>query len=146
MDTAICRAVKSRQPREIGQTTNLLHTMKITNLITSIATTISCLAISQLTAFAADEEGGKEEGAKRKVVIGFIAKSLANDVFQVAQAGAKDAAKELGAKYNVDVEVEIRTPNDEDATKQVTFGYPHSQIVSQVTRDRLPEQLISGRC
>jgi ribose transport system substrate-binding protein len=110
--------VKPRQSRETGQTTNLLHTMKMTNLITSIATTISCLAISQLTAFAADEEGGKEEGAKRKVVIGFVAKSLANDVFQVAQAGAKDAARELDEKYNVDVEVEIRTPNEEDATKQ----------------------------
>jgi ribose transport system substrate-binding protein len=92
--------------------------MKITKLITSILTIITCcLAISQLTAIAAGEEGAKE-GTKRKVVIGFIAKSLANDVFQVAQAGAKDAARELGEKYNVDVEVEIRTPNEEDATKQ----------------------------
>ena len=62
--------------------------MKITKLITSIVTIITCLAISQPTAIAAGEEGAKE-GAKRKVVIGFIAKSLANDVFQVAQAGAK---------------------------------------------------------
>ena len=91
--------------------------MKITKLITSIVTTITCLAISQPTTIAAGEEGAKE-GAKRKVVIGFIAKSLANDVFQVAQAGAKDAARELGEKYNVNVEVEIRTPNEEDATKQ----------------------------
>jgi ribose transport system substrate-binding protein len=57
-------------------------------------------------------------GAKRKVVIGFIGKSLSNDVFQAAQSGAVNAAKELGEKYNVDVEVEIRTPNDEDPTKQ----------------------------
>jgi ABC-type sugar transport system substrate-binding protein len=85
--------------------------MKITKLITSIVTIITCLAIFQPTATAAGEEGGKE-GAKRKVVIGFIAKSLANDVFQVAQAGAKDAARKLGEKYNVDVEVEIRTPNE----------------------------------
>ncbi len=56
--------------------------------------------------------------AQRKIVIGFIGKSLANDVFQAAQSGAQAAAKELGAKYNVDVEIEIRTPNDEDATKQ----------------------------
>src|SRR5258705_12209321 len=91
--------------------------MKITKLITSIVTIITCLAISQPTAIAAGQEGAKE-GTKRKVVIGFIAKSLANDVFQVAQAGAKDAARELGQKYNVDVEVEIRTPNEEDAMKQ----------------------------
>jgi hypothetical protein len=80
-DTAICRAVKvstAAGNRLIHP--NLLHTMKITNLITSIATIITCLAISQPTATAAGEEGGKE-GAKRKVVIGFIAKSLANDVF-----------------------------------------------------------------
>ena len=32
--------------------------------------------------------------------------------------GAADAAKELGPKYNADVQLEIRTPNDEDATKQ----------------------------
>ena len=56
--------------------------------------------------------------AKRKVVIGFIGKSLSNDVFQAAQSGAVHAARELGEKYNVDVEVEIRTPNDEDPTKQ----------------------------
>ena len=85
--------------------------MKTTKLITSIVTVITCcLAISQLTVIAASEEDAKD-GAKRKVVIGFIAKSLANDVFQVAQAGAKDAARELGEKYNVDVEVEIGTPN-----------------------------------
>ena len=59
-----------------------------------------------------------EEGGKHKIVIGFIAKSLTNDVFQAAQAGARDAARELGPEYNADVEIEIRTPNDEDATKQ----------------------------
>ncbi|MDF3056580.1 MAG: rbsB 1 [Rariglobus sp.] len=56
--------------------------------------------------------------AQRKVVLGFIGKSQTNDVFQAAHAGARDAAKELAAKYGVSIEVEIRTPNDEDATKQ----------------------------
>ena len=84
--------------------------MKIANLITSIVTTITFLVMSPLTTIGAGDEGSKE-GAKRKVVIGFIAKSLANDVFEVAQVGAKDAARELGEKYNVDVEVDIRTPN-----------------------------------
>lgn len=64
----------------------------------------------------AAKSGG--DSGRRKVVIGFIGKSLTNDVFQAAQSGAQDAAKELGKKYNVDIEVEIRTPNDEDATKQ----------------------------
>jgi ribose transport system substrate-binding protein len=59
-----------------------------------------------------------EAGAQRKIVIGFIGKSLSNDVFQAAQAGARDAARDLGPKYNAHVSIEIRTPNDEDATKQ----------------------------
>ncbi len=63
-----------------------------------------------------DASGGS--GGKRKIVIGFIGKSLSNDVFQAAEAGARDAAANAGAKYNVDVELEVRTPNDEDATKQ----------------------------
>ena len=54
----------------------------------------------------------------RKIVLGFVGKSLTNDVFQAAQAGAEGAAKELGPKYGVDVQVEVRTPNEEDATKQ----------------------------
>jgi len=86
--------------------------MKINNLITTTvaAAAVAGLAILQPITAAAEE--------KKKVIIGFVAKSLSNDVFQAAQAGAADAAKELGAKYNVDVELEIRTPNDEDATKQ----------------------------
>lgn len=66
----------------------------------------------------AESTGSTANGGKRKILIGFIGKSLTNDVFQAAQSGAKDAAKELSAKYNVDIELEIRTPNDEDATKQ----------------------------
>jgi ribose transport system substrate-binding protein len=87
--------------------------MKITHFITSsvAAATVACLALTQPIAKA-------EEAAKKKVLIGFIAKSLTNDVFQAAQAGAQDAAKELGPKYGVDVALEIRTPNDEDPTKQ----------------------------
>lgn len=55
---------------------------------------------------------------RRKVVIGFVAKSQSNQVFQAAHAGAKDAAKELADKYNCDIEIDIRTPTDEDATRQ----------------------------
>jgi ribose transport system substrate-binding protein len=62
-------------------------------------------------------EGAAAPGA-RTVLIGFLGKSQTNDVFQAAHAGARDAARELGAKYGVKIELEIRTPNDEDATKQ----------------------------
>ena len=85
--------------------------MKITRLTRIVA----AAAVAGLAIF---QSSARAEEAKKKVIIGFIAKSLSNDVFQAAQAGAADAAKELGEKYKVDVELEIRTPNDEDATKQ----------------------------
>jgi len=54
----------------------------------------------------------------KTVRIGIVAKSISNAVFQAAHKGAQDAAAELGPKYGVNVEVEIRTPTDEDAQKQ----------------------------
>jgi ribose transport system substrate-binding protein len=85
--------------------------MKTTYLITgTVAAALAGLAFFQPTNASAQE--------KKKVLLGFVAKSLSNDVFQAAQVGAADAVKELGPKYNADVQLEIRTPNDEDATKQ----------------------------
>ena len=66
----------------------------------------------------ATTQGGGAGGDKKVVRIGVVAKSISNAVFQAAHKGAQDAARELGPKYGVDVEVEIRTPSDEDAQKQ----------------------------
>ena len=84
----------------------------------SRAVTVIALACFALTACSKKSETTTGEGGKRKIVIGFLGKSLTNDVFQAAQSGARDAARDLGSKYNADIEIEIRTPNDEDATKQ----------------------------
>jgi ribose transport system substrate-binding protein len=65
--------------------------------------------------------------AKPKIVIGIVAKSQSNPVFQAAHQGARDAAKELGDKYGVEVEVSIQTPTEEDAQKQ-------AQAVDQLAR------------
>ena len=54
----------------------------------------------------------------KKIVIGMVAKSQSNAVFQAAYAGAHDAAKELGDKYNADITIDWQTPADEDAQKQ----------------------------
>jgi ribose transport system substrate-binding protein len=54
----------------------------------------------------------------KKITIGMVAKSQSNTVFQAAYAGAKDAAKELGPQYGVDVTIDWQTPPDEDAQKQ----------------------------
>ena len=61
---------------------------------------------------------GAAAQAQQKITIGMVAKSQSNTVFQAAYAGAKDAARELGPKYGVDVTIDWETPPDEDAQKQ----------------------------
>src|SRR6478672_12236557 len=55
---------------------------------------------------------------KKSYVIGLVAKSQGNPVFQAARVGAEQAAKELGQKYNINIKIDWRTPNEEDAQKQ----------------------------
>ena len=56
--------------------------------------------------------------AERTLVLGLVAKSQGNPVFQAARVGAEDAAKELGAKHKIKIQIDWRTPNEEDAQKQ----------------------------
>src|SRR3954466_100592 len=56
--------------------------------------------------------------ASRTITIGLVAKSQGNPVFQAARVGAQDAAKELSAKLGLDIRIDWRTPNEEDAQKQ----------------------------
>ena len=58
---------------------------------------------------------------KASYQIGLIAKSESNPVFIAARVGAEDAARELSAKYNIDVKILWRTPAEEDAQKQAAF-------------------------
>src|SRR5882757_6996641 len=58
--------------------------------------------------------------APRTITIGLVAKSQGNPVFQAARVGAQDAAKELSAKLNLNIKIDWRTPNEEDAQKQAT--------------------------
>src|SRR5881394_1791097 len=69
------------------------------------------VALIAFTNFARAQE-------RKKLVIGMVAKSQSNPVFQAAYSGAKDAAKELGGKYNADITIDWQTPPDEDAQKQ----------------------------
>src|ERR1700733_11996972 len=55
---------------------------------------------------------------KKSYTIGLVAKSQSNPVFQAARVGAEDAAKELGEKYGIQIKIDWRTPNEEDAQKQ----------------------------
>jgi ribose transport system substrate-binding protein len=66
----------------------------------------------------ADAPKPAASAGKKKFSFGVIAKSENNPVFQAAKTGAFDAAKELGAKHGVEIEVNWRTPPTEDAQKQ----------------------------
>ncbi len=54
----------------------------------------------------------------RAFTIGLVAKSQGNPVFQAARAGAEAAARDLGARDNLAIRIDWRTPNEEDAQKQ----------------------------
>jgi ribose transport system substrate-binding protein len=57
----------------------------------------------------------------KKYTIGVIAKSQGNPVFQAAKTGAMDAGAELTKSLGVTINVEWRTPNNEDAQQQAQF-------------------------
>lgn len=65
-----------------------------------------------------DQQSGS---VKRKYVFAMVAKSQSNPVFESARFGAEDAALEIGQKLKVDIEIIWRTPNEEDAQKQVEY-------------------------
>src|SRR5256885_479594 len=58
------------------------------------------------------------QAQKRSFTIGLVAKSQSNPVFQAARIGATDAARDLGRKHGVEIKIDWRTPNEEDAQKQ----------------------------
>jgi ribose transport system substrate-binding protein len=55
---------------------------------------------------------------KKSYTLGLVAKSQNNPVFQAARVGAEHAAKDFSAKHNINVKIDWRTPNEEDAQKQ----------------------------
>jgi len=58
------------------------------------------------------------ETTNKSYTFGLVAKSQSNPVFQAARTGAEQAAKDLGEKYHINIKIDWRTPNDEDAQKQ----------------------------
>ncbi len=66
--------------------------------------------------------------AKKSLVIGVVAKSQSNPVFQAARTGAEDACRDLSKKLNIEIKPNWRTPTNEDAQQQSQFV---EQLVSQ---------------
>src|SRR5438105_6773957 len=58
------------------------------------------------------------QAQKKAYTIGLVAKSQGNPVFQAARVGANDAARDLGKKHGIEIKIDWRTPNEEDAQKQ----------------------------
>ena len=85
----------------------------------------ACVAVAVFAGCKRKEEGVATAtvggGGEKNIVIGLVAKSRANDVFQAGLAGAKAAAAELGPKYGVTVEIDWQTPEQEDASRQAEF-------------------------
>lgn len=65
---------------------------------------------------------------KKTIVIGVIAKSQSNPVFQAARTGAEEMAKKLSGELGVEVKVNWQTPVKEDAQQQAKYI---EQLVSQ---------------
>jgi ribose transport system substrate-binding protein len=68
--------------------------------------------------------------------IAMIAKSTTNPVFVSARKGAENAAKELGEKHGIPIQIIWMTPDHEDGELQAT-------AVAQAVRDRASAILIS---
>ncbi len=58
--------------------------------------------------------------AETVYTLGMIAKSQGNPFFEAARSGANDAAREIGAKLKIKINIDWRTPNEEDAQKQAS--------------------------
>jgi ribose transport system substrate-binding protein len=66
---------------------------------------------------APQSSGGTSK--KTEYTFALVAKSQSNPVFQAARVGAEYAAAEVGKKLGVKIKIHWRTPNEDDAQKQV---------------------------
>ncbi|HTE04720.1 MAG TPA: substrate-binding domain-containing protein [Planctomycetota bacterium] len=77
---------------------------------------------------ASEPAGAASTGTPgQRLVIGLVAKSQSNPVFQAAYAGAKAAARELSASRGRDIVIDWQTPADEDPQRQ-------AQAIEQLAR------------
>jgi ribose transport system substrate-binding protein len=90
----------------------------------SLSFLLAALGLTAVAAFTASAGAP----TKKSYVIGVVAKSQSNPVFLAARTGAEDAAKELSEKLGVDIKINWRTPNSEDAQQQAQFV---EQLASQ---------------
>ncbi|MCX7019570.1 MAG: substrate-binding domain-containing protein [bacterium] len=91
------------------------HTKCIMRAFVTASAVCAAAAIAFHSSRTATAAGDETKGGK--FVFGVIAKSQSNPVFQAALKGAQAAAKAL-SKDGVEITIDWRTPNEEDAQKQ----------------------------
>jgi ribose transport system substrate-binding protein len=75
-----------------------------------------CLVFASSAVLYAQSD--KSNSGQKKITIGLIGKMGTNAVFLAAHSGANLAAKELGAKYGVEVIIDWETPENENVQDQ----------------------------
>jgi ribose transport system substrate-binding protein len=96
------------------KTKQFLKTIAITGLAALFIT-----GCEQKKSDPASVEAAGPAPKKSEYTFALVAKSQSNPVFQAARVGAEDAAVELGKKLGVKINILWRTPNEDDAQKQV---------------------------
>ncbi|HYE30840.1 MAG TPA: substrate-binding domain-containing protein [Methylomirabilota bacterium] len=100
-----------------------------------------------LLAFALALPLGVSGQSGKNYTVGVVAKSQGNPVFQAARVGALAAAKELGEKHGINIKIDWRTPNEEDAQKQaeaieqLTLSGAHGIAVSCSDANKLTDAI-----
>jgi ribose transport system substrate-binding protein len=102
-----------------------------------LASAFACSGGGEKSAPAGDSAKAATSKAGKPIVLAMIAKESANPVFLAARTGAEAAAKELSAKYGVDVKVEWLTPPQQD-------GEVQAQRVRQALNEGVDGILISA--
>ncbi|HEX7980821.1 MAG TPA: substrate-binding domain-containing protein [Gemmatimonadaceae bacterium] len=101
-----------------------------------LASAFACSG-GEKAATSGDTSKAAASKAGKPIVLAMIAKESANPVFLAARTGAEAAAKELSAKYGVDVKVEWLTPPQQD-------GEVQAQRVRQALNEGVDGILISA--
>src|SRR6478735_6974062 len=101
-----------------------------------LASAFACSGGGEKAGTAGDTSKAAASKGKKSIVLAMIAKESANPVFLAARTGAEAAAKELSAKYGVDVKVEWLTPPQQD-------GEVQAQRVRQALNEGVDAILIS---
>ncbi len=99
-------------------------------------TTITLAVLLAVCASVAGGAAWAQAAAKKKIKIAMLGKSSTNPVFLSARTGAEAAARDLSAKYNLDVSIDWRTPPTED-------GQVQAQRLAQAVNEGAHAVLIS---